>query len=183
MANSSSSFIAVEKPEQGIVVLAPTSDIDMSRSPELRSVLRQEMGKDTHKVIIDLDGVEYMDSSGLATLVEAMRNAGLALGGTLDNAVVVGPAVECGVGGSQRRAADAESHPRQKFSTITGSKMPKWLKRILPFLSTITTWGEPPVSKRCIVFLPPVGQPSDRPGEDCEQNVPCRESRAPTGGR
>ena len=48
----------------------------MSRSPELRSVLRQEMGKDTHKVIIDLDGVEYMDSSGLATLVEAMRNAG-----------------------------------------------------------------------------------------------------------
>jgi anti-sigma B factor antagonist len=76
MANPQSSFIAVEKPEQGVVVLAPNADIDMSRSPELRSVLRQEMGKDTHKVIIDLDGVEYMDSSGLATLVEAMRNAG-----------------------------------------------------------------------------------------------------------
>ena len=75
MANPQSSFIVVERPEQGVVVLAPNSDIDMSRSPELRSVLRQEMGGDTHKVVIDLEDVEYMDSSGLATLVEAMRNA------------------------------------------------------------------------------------------------------------
>ncbi|MCR9077068.1 MAG: STAS domain-containing protein [bacterium] len=76
MANPQSTYIGVERPEQGVVVLAPNSDIDMSRSPELRSVLRQEMGGDTHKVVIDLDAVEYMDSSGLATLVEAMRNAG-----------------------------------------------------------------------------------------------------------
>lgn len=75
MANPQSTFIAIERPEQGIVVLAPNSDIDMSRSPELRSVLRQEMGGGTHKVVVDLDEVEYMDSSGLATLVEAMRNA------------------------------------------------------------------------------------------------------------
>ncbi len=76
MANSQSSFIAVERPEQGVVVLVPNSDIDMSRSPELRSVLRQEMGTSVHKVVVDLDDVQYMDSSGLATLVEAMRNAG-----------------------------------------------------------------------------------------------------------
>jgi anti-sigma B factor antagonist len=76
MANPQSTFIAIERPEQGIVVIVPNSDIDMSRSPELRSVLRQEMGGGTHKVVVDLDAVEYMDSSGLATLVEAMRNAG-----------------------------------------------------------------------------------------------------------
>lgn len=76
MAESQSTFIRIERPEQGIVVLVPNTDIDMSRSPELRAVLRQEMGGDTHKIVIDLDEVEYMDSSGLATLVEAMRNAG-----------------------------------------------------------------------------------------------------------
>jgi len=76
MAESQSTFIRIERPEQGIVVLVPNTDIDMSRSPELRTVLRQEMGGDTHKIVIDLDEVEYMDSSGLATLVEAMRNAG-----------------------------------------------------------------------------------------------------------
>lgn len=74
-SHSKPTFIDIERPEDGVVVLIPRSDIDMSRSPELRTVIRQEMGGSTHKVVIDLDGVEYMDSSGLATLVEAMRNA------------------------------------------------------------------------------------------------------------
>lgn len=76
MASQQSTFIKIDRPEQGIVVLAPTADIDMSRSPELRSAIRQEMGSNIHKMIVDLDEVQYMDSSGLATLVEAMRNAG-----------------------------------------------------------------------------------------------------------
>lgn len=76
MANPHSSFIQVDRPEQGVVVVSPTADIDMSRSPELRSSIRQEMGAGVHKMIVDLEDVHYMDSSGLATLVEAMRNAG-----------------------------------------------------------------------------------------------------------
>lgn len=75
MANSQSSFIRIDRPEQGIVVVAPSTDIDMSRSPELRAAIRQEMGSSVHKMIVDLEDVHYMDSSGLATLVEAMRNA------------------------------------------------------------------------------------------------------------
>jgi len=76
MAREQSAFITVEKPEQGIVVIVPSTDIDMSRSPELRTAIRQEMGGGVHKMIVDLEDVHYMDSSGLATLVEAMRNAG-----------------------------------------------------------------------------------------------------------
>ncbi len=75
MANQQSSFIRTDRPEQGIVVITPSADIDMSRSPELRSIIRQEMGSNVHKMIVDLEEVQYMDSSGLATLVEAMRNA------------------------------------------------------------------------------------------------------------
>ncbi len=75
MAHQQSTFINIERPEQGIVVLMPTTDIDMSRSPELRTAIRQEMGASVHKMVIDLEDVHYMDSSGLATLVEAMRNA------------------------------------------------------------------------------------------------------------
>lgn len=67
--------MAVDRPEQGIVVITPTTDIDMSRSPELRTAIRQELGAGVHKLIVDLEQVHYMDSSGLATLVEAMRNA------------------------------------------------------------------------------------------------------------
>jgi len=75
MANPQSSIIGIDRPEQGIVVLVPANDIDMSRSPDLRTAIRQEMGAGVHKMIVDLEKVHYMDSSGLATLVEAMRNA------------------------------------------------------------------------------------------------------------
>lgn len=75
MAKQQSEFISVDRPEQGVVVIAPSTDIDMSRSPELRTVIRQEMGSGVHKMVVDLEEVHYMDSSGLATLVEAMRNA------------------------------------------------------------------------------------------------------------
>jgi anti-sigma B factor antagonist len=78
MAHQHPSFIATDRPEQGIVVILPSADIDMSRSPDLRSAIRQEMGNGIHKMILDLADVQYMDSSGLATLVEAMRNAGKA---------------------------------------------------------------------------------------------------------
>ncbi len=75
MAHQQSAFIHIDRPEQGVVVLMPTTDIDMSRSPELRTTIRQEMSSSVHKMVIDLEDVHYMDSSGLATLVEAMRNA------------------------------------------------------------------------------------------------------------
>jgi len=75
MAHSNPTYIQIDRPEQGVVVLSPSADIDMSRSPELRAILRQEMGGGVHKMVVDLEEVHYMDSSGLATLVEAMRNA------------------------------------------------------------------------------------------------------------
>ena len=75
MAKDQATSITIERPEQGVVVISPTTDIDMSRSPELRTAIRQEMGSGVHKLIVDLEEVHYMDSSGLATLVEAMRNA------------------------------------------------------------------------------------------------------------
>ncbi len=57
------------------VVLRPEGDVDMSRSSTLRSALREALQKKPGKLIVDLQLVEYMDSSGLATLVEAARNA------------------------------------------------------------------------------------------------------------
>ncbi len=57
------------------VVVTPTTDVDMSRSPELRQALREAFGSGAKRVVVDLGRVQYMDSSGLATLVEAMRTS------------------------------------------------------------------------------------------------------------
>ncbi|MDZ4828743.1 MAG: STAS domain-containing protein [Phycisphaerae bacterium] len=57
------------------VVLRPQGEIDLARSPELRLRLRQEVDAKPKRLIIDLIGVGYMDSSGVATLVEALTRA------------------------------------------------------------------------------------------------------------
>lgn len=50
-------------------------DIDLYSSPNLRGVLLEEISGPSARVAVDLAGVRYMDSSGVATLVEALRRA------------------------------------------------------------------------------------------------------------
>lgn len=57
------------------VVVTPEGDIDMSRSPEFRSALRSVNDRKPRRLVVNLARVGYMDSSGLATLVECMRTA------------------------------------------------------------------------------------------------------------
>lgn len=72
---SDGQFNVATEQHGGAMVLRPEGDIDMSRSSALRSALRDALQTKPGKLIVDLQLVEYMDSSGLATLVEAARNA------------------------------------------------------------------------------------------------------------
>lgn len=56
-------------------VLCPKGEIDMARSPVLRKAISDAMKATPAKLLLDLSSVPYMDSSGLATLVEALQNA------------------------------------------------------------------------------------------------------------
>lgn len=71
----SDSIVEVHTPQTGVVVITPRSDVDLSRSPELRNALREANDRKPDRLIVDLEQVGYMDSSGLATLVEAMRTS------------------------------------------------------------------------------------------------------------
>lgn len=69
-------LVQIERdPDGAMVVIRPTADVDMSRSPQLRAALRDSQSGKLDRLIVDLGEVGYMDSSGLATLVEAMRTA------------------------------------------------------------------------------------------------------------
>ncbi|MFO0829252.1 MAG: STAS domain-containing protein [Phycisphaerales bacterium] len=57
------------------VILRPEGEIDLARSPELRLKLRTEVDAAPKRLVIDLSRVAYMDSSGVATLVEALTRA------------------------------------------------------------------------------------------------------------
>jgi anti-sigma B factor antagonist len=56
-------------------ILRPMGEIDLSRAPALRHRLSEVQRGRPGRLIIDLSHVPYMDSSGVATLVEAMQVA------------------------------------------------------------------------------------------------------------
>ena len=49
-------------------------DIRIDVAPRLREDLRSELGSGTTELVVDLSGVEYIDSSGLATLLECLKD-------------------------------------------------------------------------------------------------------------
>ena len=56
-------------------VVTPVGDIDLTGSPTLREELKRLSNSRPARLVVDLSGVPYMDSSGVATLVEALQMA------------------------------------------------------------------------------------------------------------
>lgn len=56
-----------------VQVIELEGELDFHSSPELRSKLGEITGKQAPKILIDLKKIEYMDSSGIATFVEAFQ--------------------------------------------------------------------------------------------------------------
>jgi anti-anti-sigma factor len=56
-------------------VLELAGELDLESAPELDRRLRELDGTTPGRLLIDLGGLEFMDSSGLAVLVRAQRSA------------------------------------------------------------------------------------------------------------
>lgn len=67
----------VEREDLGdATVLVVDGQVDMHTSPELRRHLRAALDRRKTPVIVDLATVSFIDSSGLATLIEALQGVG-----------------------------------------------------------------------------------------------------------
>lgn len=60
--------------EAGAVIAAFRGEVDLENSPQAREVLLECVGRG-QKVLVDLSEVQYIDSSGVASLVEAFQKA------------------------------------------------------------------------------------------------------------
>lgn len=56
----------------GAIVVAPQGELDLATAPQLAGVLGEHRADD---VLVDLRGLTFIDSSGLAAVVTAWRNA------------------------------------------------------------------------------------------------------------
>lgn len=60
--------------QPGTTIVDVTGDIDMGTSPGLRKTLLDSL-KETSRLIVNLRDVRYVDSSGIASLVEVLKEA------------------------------------------------------------------------------------------------------------
>jgi anti-sigma B factor antagonist len=61
-------------PQTGILALE--GEIDLHRSPQVKETLEPLIEKKMPRILIDLSAVSYIDSSGLAVLIETMQRIG-----------------------------------------------------------------------------------------------------------
>jgi anti-sigma B factor antagonist len=63
-----------ERSENGVLIRV-AGEVDLYSSPELRKMILKSVPSGDGEMGIDLSGVTYIDSSGVATLVEGLRSA------------------------------------------------------------------------------------------------------------
>jgi len=60
---------------EGETIVRVAGDLDATGAPALRSQLVETMESATHRVVLDLSAVDFLDSLGLSMLVAAHRRA------------------------------------------------------------------------------------------------------------
>jgi len=60
--------------ESGYSIVELTGDVDLSCSPEARKVILESL-KSSQDTLVDMSSVSYIDSSGIASLVEGYQTA------------------------------------------------------------------------------------------------------------
>ncbi|MDP2922519.1 MAG: STAS domain-containing protein [Candidatus Omnitrophota bacterium] len=73
----------VIKSNNGVTICNLAGEININSSPKIKKVLTKLIAKKTTKITIDLSRVTYIDSSGLAMLIEMLKNTKLS-GGSLE---------------------------------------------------------------------------------------------------
>jgi anti-sigma B factor antagonist len=60
--------------ERGCLIVSLAGEIDLEHSPRARELLLEQVAR-KRRVLVDLSDVEYIDSSGIASLVEAFQKS------------------------------------------------------------------------------------------------------------
>ena len=65
----------INRRESGdIVIFDINGEIDLYNAPEIKEKIKEEMNKNKVNIIINLDKVSYIDSSGIGVLISSLSN-------------------------------------------------------------------------------------------------------------
>jgi anti-sigma B factor antagonist len=65
----------INRRESGeIIIFDINGEIDLYNAPEIKEKIKEEMNKSKANIIINLDKVSYIDSSGIGVLISSLSN-------------------------------------------------------------------------------------------------------------
>ena len=64
--------VSTRKADGDVAVVEVAGEVDVYTAPELRQQLRDATGQGVRRVVVDMTGVKFLDSTGLGVLVGAM---------------------------------------------------------------------------------------------------------------
>jgi len=59
--------------DNGVTVLAPTGRLDVAGAPALKEAVGEVVRNGPPKVVIDMEGVSFVDSTGLGSVIAALK--------------------------------------------------------------------------------------------------------------
>lgn len=103
--------IEAERRDDGVVLARVRGEVDLLSAPDLRTWLQEELAAPA-RLVLDLDGVDFLGSAGLSVLAELVEKSG---GGRLnwaivaENRVVLRPLEATGLAEQMPLHADVDS--------------------------------------------------------------------------
>jgi anti-sigma B factor antagonist len=65
--------VSMEHVDDETTVLSASGEVHVSTAPELSDRLNQAIGEGSTRLVLDFSGVEFIDSTGLSVLLNALR--------------------------------------------------------------------------------------------------------------
>ncbi len=59
--------------DSGVTVLAPSGRLDVAGAPTLKEAVSEAVTKGSPRVVIDMEGVTFVDSTGLGSVIAALK--------------------------------------------------------------------------------------------------------------
>jgi len=67
--------VETRNPRENLAVIALGGEVDVYTSPRVKQEIVNLLNAGTTKLVVDLTGVEYLDSTGLGVLIGALKRA------------------------------------------------------------------------------------------------------------
>jgi len=65
--------VQTRQTDAGIAVIAPTGRLDVAGAPALKDAVSEVVKNGPPKVVIDMEGVTFVDSTGLGSVISALK--------------------------------------------------------------------------------------------------------------